>query len=446
MIYILLIFCIAVAIIGKFTEKKIINPVTVFYAVWAIILYLTSLQLYGINDVNESTYTIMLIGFITFVIGYYLWREICKRKQYILKINNFRIGLSVNDTFELRYQILYLFCIFCVVIYLMDFSVSVRYLFSGNSLNYIRHLAQDSSSDLNAQLGIISAIKTLIISPFVMTLQAIVAYDYWLGKKDKKLLAFNIVILLLRVLTDGSRSNLIYFVLHFSIGYILVYSKKHLKQKSVFKSFREVKRSKKIIVAFIIAGIVAILWTTLSRSGEHALRYAYYYFTMEPYMFEIWSKTVDESHLIGYGLASTNGFSFALFYVLKNLRLMSTYPEFWHSINTIIGSTQTDWQIISSFASRANAYVSLFWYLYLDGRIWGVAIGMLLYGAIAANTFWTAIKNMSPRAVCMFAFILQGLLMSFVRLQFANITYAISFIMILVFYRRLYNETKEVKK
>lgn len=153
-------------------------------------------------------------------------------------------------------------------------------------------------------------------------------------------------------------------------------------------------------------------------------------------MFEQWAEKADKLHLLGYGMASTNGFSFAVFYILKNLGLMS-YPEAWHSINTIIGETQTQWMIISSFSSRANAYVSLFWYLYLDGRVVGIIIGMLIYGIIGARSYWTALKNMSCKAMCIYAFILQGLIMSFVRLQFGNIIYAVAFIMILCFYRRV---------
>lgn len=375
----------------------------------------------------------MFIGFVAFAVGYYSFRGKFKQKQQIFFFGRFHIGIRKQDSYVLRYKIVYLLCILTLIVYILDFSVSLRYLLSGNSLDFIRHMAQDSTSDLNVRSDILSAMKNILISPFVLALQPIVAFDFWLGNRDKKLLGLDIIILLLRVLTDGSRSNVVYFVLHFIIGFTFIYSK---RKNNFFKNLKRKKKNRIITIAVLIFGVIAILWITLSRSGENAIKYAYYYFTMEPYMFEQWAEKVDKLHLLGYGMASTNGFSFAGFYILKNLGLMN-YPEVWHSINTIIGETQTQWMIISSFSSRANAYVSLFWYLYLDGRVIGIIIGMFIYGIIGARSYWTALKNMSSKAMCIYAFILQGLIMSFVRLQFANIIYAVAFIMIICFYRQV---------
>lgn len=423
-------------IIGKLTEKKIVNPLTIFYSLWALIFYLTSLKLYKINEASEKTYNMMFIGLVAFAVGYYAWRIVCKRKRVILKIGRISIGVAADDTFTLRYKVLYFLGIITIIFYLRDFSITAGYLISGDSLNFIRQLAQDSTSALNDQSGILSVVRTLIITPYVMALQPIEALDFWFGKRDKKLLAINLIILLLRMITDGSRSNLIYFVLHFAIGYLFLYGKRRKGEKHVFRSIKEKKRSRKLIIVFGVLGVSFILWATISRSGPNMMKYAYYYFTMEPYMFESWAKTVDDANLVGYGLASTNGFSFAVLYILKNLTRLGSYPEFWHSINTMIGNTETDWLVISAFGSSANAYVSLFWYFYLDGRIIGIIIGMTLYGAISVSSFCTAIKNMSARTLCVYSFIIQGLLMSFVRFQFANIGYAIAFVMIMFLYKK----------
>lgn len=436
MIYVLMFFCLFMVVIGKVTEKKIINPVTVFYAVWFLICSLTSLALYNINLAGDETYMMMFIGFISFAVGYYIWRFNCIKHQVILKFHHTRIGIALTDQFDLCYRWVIFLCSLSLVIYLIDLSVTFRYLISGNSLGYIRKMAQDSTSSLNIQSDLLSAIKTTVISPFIMVLQPIVAYDFWVGKKNKKLLYFNIILLLLRMLTDGSRSNLIYFVFHFVIGYTFVFTKSFKFRNLDIKALWSKKKSRRIMIIGGMIGVVAILWATMSRSGENARRFTYYYFTMEPYMFEEWSHSVDQSNLIGYGLASTHGFSFIILYILKNFKIIGVYPAFWHSISNMISSTQTEWLIITSMTNRANAYVSLFWYLYLDGRLFGIIAGMLIYGCIAAGTFWTAIKNTSPRTLCMYGIILQGLFMSFVRLQFSNITYAVAFMMIFLLYKR----------
>lgn len=442
MINILIITCILMALMGIRTEKFILNPLTVFFSVWFLIFFLTSFQLYNLNLASSDTYGLMLMGSISFAVGYYVIRMYSKRKKLILRYKHFSLGVSQLDSFVLRYNWVFIIGIFCLVVYLNDATTTIRYLLNGNMLNYIRALAQDSESVLNTQQSaIIVAAKTLIVSPFIMILQPLVAFDFWLGKRNKKLLAMDIVLLFLRVITDGSRSNLIYFIMHFIVGFLFANSKKARKNNgSRLENIRQAvskKRNKRIFFIVTVLGIVFLLWATMSRSGQYASKYTYYYFTMEPYMFETWASRVDEAHLMGYGLASTNGFTFVLFYLLKNLRVLSDYPTFWHSINTIIGETQSIWMIISGSGSRANAYVSLFWYFYLDGGIIGIILGMFIYGGITASTFWTAVKNMSARTVCMFSFILQGLLMSFVRFPFANIYYTIAFVMIFIFYKKI---------
>lgn len=442
MVYLLIFICVLLAVFGWKTEKFILNPLTVFYSIWFIIFFLTSMQLYTLNVASEETYFMMLIGCISFAVGYYCIRKFSKKKQLLIKCNRITIGVKISDNYVIRYNWIFVIGIISILIYLNDATVTLRYLLNGNKLNVIRQMAQDSGSALNSQQSvIIIAIKNLIILPFVMILQPIVAFDFWLEKRNKKLLILNIVLLALRVITDGGRSNLIYFIMHFIVGFLFINSnKKNQSKLSGIKSVRSIlnrKKNRKIFIGVIIVGIIFVFWATMSRSGENVLKFAYYYFTMEPYMFEVWAQRVDQSRITGYGLGATNGFTFAVLYILKNLRILSDYPTYWHSINTIIGETQSIWMIISEYGSRANAYVSLFWYFYLDGRIVGIIVGMFVYGGIAASTFWTAVKNMSARTVCMFSFILQGIFMSFVRFQFANIYYAIAFILIFIFYKKV---------
>jgi oligosaccharide repeat unit polymerase len=298
---------------------------------------------------------------------------------------------------------------------------------------FIRQMAQANAESGG---GLMDAIGTIFLNPIVMALQPIVACDVWYGKKSKKLLILNVIILFFRTLTDGSRSTLIYFAFHFFIAFILYFGKRTKRQKEVDISKDKKKKNKKIVRVMIIVAIFFIVLTTISRSGNSAVRYAYLYFTMEPYMMEIWASKVDAAGLAGYGLASTNGFSFFVLYLLKNFRVLSDYPMFWHTINNIIAETESQWQIITSTGTMANAYVSLFWYFYLDGGVIGIIVGSFVYGGFCAKYYWNAMKNMSPRTVAIYCFIIQGLFMSFVRFQFGNITYATAFVVLMLAYKR----------
>ena len=240
----------------------------------------------------------------------------------------------------------------------------------------------------------------------------------------------NLSIIVLRVITDGSRVLIAYFLLHLLVAMGLSGKKGNIKSKVINKKY--IKRIV-IISSMLIIGIIALYKTTVSRSGENLYRYFYYYFSMQPTLFETWANIVDNFAVKGYGLASTNGLWFAIFYVAKNILGLRNYPDYWYSIYNLILSTDTQWQVIAGDATIANAYVSLFWFLYLDGRMFGVIIGMIMYGGMTAYLFNMALKKRTPNAICLYSIILQGLCFSFIRLQFADIYYTIAVIFILLF-------------
>lgn len=426
-------FCFTVAVVGKIFEKKIINPLTIFYSLWTIIFYLYSLGLYNLNRASDSTLKVMLLGLIAFVIGYIIVKLFYHRTT--CPMNRQVITQSDDDEYNFNYNIIYILLLFCIIFTGIQAIQNAAYLISGETLNYIRQNAQNSTA---GQTGLVAAIRNVIVNPFTMALQPIVACDFWQGKRNKNLLASDILLLILRTIADGSRSSFIYLVIHFIVAYIFSVSKSQPSENiDLIKDNKKnrKRRNRRIMIWGGSVGLFFIIITTFSRSGTNLAKYSYYYFSMQPYMMEFWSNVVNNAHMVGYGLASTNGFSFSILYVLHNLG-MGDYPTFWHSINLMIANTTSEWQVISGDGNLANAYVSLFWYFFLDGGIAGVFIGSLLYGGISSVLYLGAMKYSCVRQVCIYSFILQGLLMSFVRFQFADMSYALAFIMILLLIRK----------
>ena len=153
-------------------------------------------------------------------------------------------------------------------------------------------------------------------------------------------------------------------------------------------------------------------------------------------MFDYWAQGVDARNLLGYGIASLNGFIFPFLYLLKN-GLGLQFPKHWLSIYQLILSTDSQWTTITISGTRANAYVSLFWYFYVDGRCAGVFLGSMLYGLLMSNSFSSVIKKPNIKTICMYSFLLQGLLFSFIRMQTSNLYYAMAIVYIgLVLFKR----------
>lgn len=430
-------FLLFVALLVFYLEKTIVNPISMFFSLWALILFLSNLRLFSLFKVSDRIYNMILLGLLSFGIGYLMirlfYRSWIAKKKFERKdtLNN-KVG---NIEYEIRYKLVYILCGIAILFHLKEMTVVLQYLFSGNSLAYIRTLAQDNTSSLHAaKSGFENALKIFIVTPLTGALQPVVATDFFIGSRNKKLFIINIVILTLRVLTDGSRTYVIYFAICLIIAFF--FSVKKPKETYLEKTAKNKKRNYLIFSLLIIALVVMIYFVTASRSGEYMGRYAYYYFSMQPIMFEKWANIVDVQKIHGYGVAATNGFSFAVMYLLSSF-LRIPYPDFWQKIYNLIEGTGTNWQVITTQGTSANSFVSAFWVLYLDGRLIGIVIGMLIYGCLVAITFSKAKYTKSSKSISVYAIVYLGLFYTFVRFQFANVFYAMTFIyVVMVMYKK----------
>lgn len=418
-LYVACVLCIFLCILGKITEKKIFNPVTSFYALWAIILILNSLQLFNIKETRSAIYDYILYGLIAYAVGFYIIRGWSRKYKIVIRKKFNRS----EQRYNIRYKFLYILCIIALVILMIDLKSMLSILLSGGGLALVRYTAQNSEI---SRSGIVNAIDVLIATPLCLALQPIVAVDFWLGKRDKKLIFLDLVLICTRVLAKGGRSPIIYLTLNMVIVYTFMDIGKRNGYSEKIKKY--IKESKKLILTIFVVGFSILIYTTLSRESTWST--IYYYFAMEPYMFDSWSVQVDSAKLFGYGLASLNGFFFALFYFIKNFLRLGSFPQYWYSIYQMIALTDSQWQVITPGGTRANAYVSLFWFFYLDGRVLGIIIGCFLYGIIMSCLYSEVIKRGNMKNICLYSFMMQGLLFSFVRMQLSSIYYAIAVIMI----------------
>lgn len=419
--------CLFLLVLGKITEKKFFNPITMFYSLWACILALSSLRLFNLLKARNEIYWLIFTGLISFAIGYYFYK--------VLIIIYGKSRKNINDEnikYELNYNVVYFLAFICIIFYLKDIAIVLEQLLGGKSLEYIRALAQDSSSVLySSKSKIESALKILYITPFVQALQPIVAVDIFFGKRDKKLFILNIVIIGLKVISDGGRSMIIYLLISILVAFSINEGRKRIHKIKISK-FKQ-----NVIIVFLVCIILFIIYKiTESRSGENILRFAYYYFGMQPIMFDRWAEIVDSTGIYGMGITATNGIWFAIFYVLRNIFSIG-YPEFWSNIYALIEGTGTYWQTITEMGTKANSFVSAFWVLYVDGRLYGIIVGMFIYGMIISKSYMSAIRKKSLKHISIYMFLYIGLFYTFVRLQFANIYYDIALVfLIFVMYRK----------
>lgn len=400
-------------------ERNFANPLTLFSFVWALVFLFSSMQLYTLDAADYQTYFLLLLGTISFILGCLIAKSI--------KVQRWTLGKHAKGkdcllkTSLLRYKVVYFLLSICIVYYLVSFFFVFSHLDVYNLGNVQSALQEENIVFKNSK--IVSALALLVIFPLTTAAPAIAAADMWYGRKDKFLMIEICCLLLLRTLSSANRSGLIILFV-----YLIVLGL--LKQSLTGKNVGNVKKNKKIVTRAFVVGAVIFSVLTISRGAE-IFRNIYCNFGMPPMMFEMWQTDVDARNWIGYGTASLNGFLNSFFYVLKNAFFVDIIPDVVKKMYDVIVLTDVEWKYIGS-RLRANAYVSMFWFFYLDFRMIGIVLGSVLYGFFVTFVYEKLKKNPSSRVASMYCLVIYGVMFSFVRFQFAMGAYSLA-LMYIVF-------------
>lgn len=427
MIFALTIFvCIIFLLISQLYKNQRLNTLCVFNLLWLIVVVLSKLRLYGLYEASQKAYIVILVGILCFDLGYCM----LNKKLTIKAISN----KYKARTYEINYKFILALCCLEFLLRLSDLKVTIPSLLNGQSLEIIRKMQQDTGSELYTnRSGIETALRTLFMYPFLTALIPTAAVDFWMGKRDKALQFATIGLSVIAVFCSGGRGAILMFAVSYAAIYFL--SGNYLKHYATLKKLDKRKR-KRIFIVSIVAAAVILIATTLSRAGQNTIRFLYYYFAMPPYMLSEWMNTIEQGGLYAYGMSSFCGYTFTIVYLIKNLLRLSSYPEFFYDIVLQTAATDQEWLIISSMGSPANAYVSLFWFPYYDGRIIGVIAILFLFGVFVKQIYIRARNFSDLRMVAIYVLLLYGIFMSFVRFQFSSTSHALAFIYILLMFKR----------
>lgn len=412
-------FIITLILVSIFSMKflrKIFNPISVMNILWGLILYLSSLNLYNLFPTPRETYNWIFIGLISYNIGFFI--------IYFFKWSLFRTSAKKTDTFiryEIRENLILVLGIISIFFLIPPAITSLQIIMKGGGTDVIRVMNQQGVGvfRLKNSSDVLNSINVLLIQPFNYLISIIGFVNFWSDKRSKKVLFITTIIVLLSVLGTGGRALLINSTFSFIISFFF-------KNKKLQIS----KKTKNIILFSLIILFTFIVLISISRSSGDFVQITYYYFAMVPYMFSYWGKIIVG--ITGYGMASMNGFLFPIFYILKHT-LGLDFPEKFQQVYTLIQSTDSTWITMTATGSNANAYVSVFWFLLLDGGLIGIIFGMGILGGVLSHSFFNVVNNISEKSIAIYSYLLIGISYSFVRLPFGTPNYSIGFIFILFF-------------
>ena len=292
-------------LLGWKKSKFILNPLSIFSAIWLIVV-LCALTHGKLNRPQDDTIVMLIVGTLAFSSGSLLAQN-TKRKIY--KFKNLR---TTNDgsKYVLRYNIIYILSIICILAYLYNLFTLIKLVGSGD-LGLIKLYLQ---SNENGRSSWLNAFYYLLVDPLTVAIPICAIADFVFGEKDKKLLILAIVLTMEKTIANTTRSTLGILIVYFAIGSMMF-----IKMNGYdvgLKRFIK-KRKKQIFFACIVA-IVAFVYMTIAR-GSDVWDNLWTDFALPTSLFEYWKKIVDDQNIHGYGLGSLNGFIYPVFYFLKNI-------------------------------------------------------------------------------------------------------------------------------
>ncbi len=359
--------------------------------------------LYNLYDVRDDTYIVICIGLLSFLIGYVFISVIFPKKS-----NTY---LVTEDRYEFQYNTLYFFY-FITIAYMLYRVFNVLILLTqGYTLGEVR--GAFTSEVLGSSTWAV-IYENYVNKAIIFMIIPIAAIDFFAGKKDKKLLILTLVVAILSAIGDGGRVIFYYVFIHFLIA-AAVYKKR----------FNISRKMKRVTLVLIVLGVTAMYVITKMRGPSASIiQQLYLYLAGAIPHLDYRLYVIDSTNSHTHGWAFLSGYSKPFFHVISSTGVFN-YPQ------TFLNSL--DLMNVDNFVNIGekltfNAFVTPFFYFYLDGGILGVSLYSALYGIICSLSYNYVKYRPNIKNIAFYLLIMQGVLTSMVRWQFVISAYALSFL------------------
>lgn len=392
----LIIGLLLVFLVFRHLDKSMIRPSNMFIVVWLSISVLFSLKYIEYNNPSNYTYLLIFVGVVSFAIG--------GRFSIKPKLRVERYEIDIRKVIVLQ--------ILTIIVYVPETIDTIRDLIAGQTLEDVRLRAGEETGSS----GLIAILKNFVLTPFLFLSYPITAYIFFTtktkGNKKQLVLLFSMILVAISVLRLGGRSPILFFLVNFFVVW-------YFYKDSVVLS-RSVKHT---MILVVCVAVLSFVYASISRGIEDLPRSFYHYFVGCVALLDNGVKSVN-FHTEGIATFSS---------------LISFFDTFWRFIG---GDELTAMKVISWVNNHIeetisvggdytmNAFYSLFYWFYLDYGITGVILLCFMYGMLADSIYKAAIYNRHFITIVIFSLIVQGVIFSFIRFQFATFYYFMAFLII----------------
>lgn len=422
MAYITILILLFLGIFNWIIEEKIYNPLTIICFMWTCITTLASLRLFGMNEISNKAFIIVTIGILGFTTGYWLIKY-C----FFVKLDKYKSEcIQTSDKYDFNYKIIYFFEAICFIFYIWFSVLVIKKLTSGISYSMIRSMYQNYSEEALLTSKIAIFIKSWIAIPMVYLSTPIILISIFEKKVKRPLMLLCTCNIIMHIFCTSGRFVIQYLVIE-SILLLFIY-----KKNVPYKIKKNIKRLIVVSVVIIIYITAIRQKSSISVTDESVVKSIYAYICLCMPLLDRWVNITDSYNLQTYGMAFFSGI-YAIFNVFIFKRIGITVPIYEYTYN-IINSTEIFIPIFDT--KKYNAFITMFYYFYLDFREVGVFIGAMIYGIICSISFLAVTKNRNIYNLMIFLLIAQGLSKSMVRWEFGLASYVSTFFYVIIFIKK----------
>lgn len=404
---IIIIFCYYLII-----KRDYYSPVFLFMLIWTTIITLYNTRFIALNRIDDSSWLIILVGIVSFLLGYSLMEVYTSRK------------ISKKDVFAeeyINYNYLIILAIITILLLIPLFVSQFQSFLTTFDLNQNKTnlVLQDATG-----VGVVYQYISRPLQLIMPMLASVIIFKK--NPKSKIFVSLCIVILFIEFISGGIKQNAIFFVLYiFLVGKFLGISS--IKNKS--------KLNKKIIIlGTLLVCVILYFMSTYTNLIESLYLYVVG-------CIPLFEQAIKADYFLSggyvYGFSAFQGLFRVAFKLLNTiglfppdkLLLLGDKYRFLLETGRNIGE-----------GHMFNSMGTVFYNFYYDGGIIAVVLGMFLFGFVSAKLYDNVKRNNSTYNLLIYVFLIYFVINVEARFEFYSVIQAMGYIFIIILIKPFINK------